>query len=176
MSLASENFGVEKSNAITLLKLLQSAGREVRNDSARAQNLIGRASALLQAEIDRSLTGHPTQPAMGGLAAWQARRVRLYIEERLDQSIRVSTLSTIANLSATHFIRSFKQSFGETPHSYIVRCRLERARHLMLTTEDSLSEIAVACGFTDQAHLTRSFRQSIKQTPAAWRRQSRQAA
>jgi AraC family transcriptional regulator len=180
MLLTSESFAagkensVGKSNAITLLRLLEAAGSEVKRDNQRAETLLGRASALLKAEIDRAQFGRVAEVAVGGLPGWQIRRVRLYIEEHLHQAIRLKALSAIANLSATHFSRSFKRSFGETPHSYIVRRRLEQARHLMLTTNDPLSEIALACGFADQAHLTKSFRQGVNQTPAAWRRQRRQ--
>jgi AraC family transcriptional regulator len=173
--IAVKDYAVAKSNAITLLRLLEAAGDEVERDKNHAQNLIVRASALLKAEIDRADCEEPCR-AVYGLPAWKARRVRSYIEENLDQPIRVEKLSAIANLSPTHFNRSFKSSFGETPHSYIVRRRLEQARHLMLTTEDSLTEIALACGFADQAHFTKAFRQNLSHSPAAWRRQSRLAA
>jgi AraC family transcriptional regulator len=173
---ADGNSGVGRINAITLLRLLEAAGSEVRKDKERAQNLIVRASTLLKSELDRAQHHHTGEIAVGGLPAWQIRRLRLYIEERLHETIRLDTLSAIANLSVTHFSRSFKRSFGETAHSYIVRRRLEQARHLMLTTEDSLSAIALACGFADQAHLTKSFRHSVNQSPAAWRRQSRSMA
>jgi len=167
----NEEFRVDKISAVTLLKLLHAAGREVKRDKERAENLIGRASAFLQAEIDRSLPETSNDTATGGLPAWRIRRVRLYIEEHLHEPIRLEALSAEAKFSVTHFSRSFKRSFGETPHSYIMQRRLEHARHLMLMTEESLSEIALTCGFADQSHLNRSFRQSIKQSPAAWRRQ-----
>jgi AraC family transcriptional regulator len=159
------------SNAVTLLRLLEAVGSEI--DSERAQNLVVRASALLKAEIDRAQFKPHGGVAVGGLPGWQIRRLRLYIEEHLHESIRVEALSAMANLSVTHFSRSFKRSFGETPHSYILRRRLEEARHLMLTTDDSLSQIALDCGFADQAHFTKSFRQGASQSPGAWRRQSR---
>jgi AraC family transcriptional regulator len=60
---------------------------------------------------------------------------------------------------------------GESPHAYVVRRRLERACHLMMTSAESLSEIALSVGFSDQAHLCRLFRQAFGQSPASWRRE-----
>jgi AraC family transcriptional regulator len=164
---------VGATNALTLLHLLEVARDEVWKDTDRAQNIIVRVSTLLRAEIDRTQLDNSAQSAQGGLPPWRVNRLKAYIDEHLDQPVRLSTLSTIANLSVTHFSRAFKKSLGETAHAYIVRRRLEQARHLMITTEESLSDIALACGFSDQAHFTKSFRQSLKQSPGAWRRERR---
>lgn len=115
-------------------------------------------------------------PARGGLAAWQLRRVAKYIDEHLADTIHIGPLAEIANLSSGHFCRAFKTSIGETPHNHIIRRRLERAKTLMVTTDETLSQIACACGLTDQAHLTRLFRQHVGDTPLNWRRTWREAA
>jgi AraC-like DNA-binding protein len=65
----------------------------------------------------------------------------------------------------------FKQAFGEPPHAYVVRRRLEEACHLMLTSSASLSEIALSVGFSDQSHLCKHFRQALGQSPSNWRRE-----
>ena len=101
---------------------------------------------------------------------WQLRRVREYVEARIGGRISISDLSGIARLSEAHFSRGFKNTFGQTPHAYVMRRRVERARHLMCVSDNSLSEIALACGFSDQAHFCRLFRRCIGQSPAAWRR------
>jgi AraC-like DNA-binding protein len=62
-------------------------------------------------------------------------------------------------------------TFGEPPHAYVVRRRLEKACELMMTNAASLSEIALSAGFSDQAHLCRLFRQAFGQSPASWRRE-----
>jgi AraC-like DNA-binding protein len=72
--------------------------------------------------------------------------------------------------SEAHFARSFRLTFGESPHAFVVRRRLELAARYMLQTEMDLSEIALRCGFSDQAHLCRRFREATGQSPAAWRR------
>jgi AraC family transcriptional regulator len=112
---------------------------------------------------------------MGGLAPWRIRRLQAFVEEHLSRSIRIADLSDAVGLSVPHFSRAFGLSFGEPPHVYVVQRRLDRARHLMLTSDITLSELAVACGFSDQAHFCRLFRRNTGRTPAAWRRERRGA-
>jgi AraC-like DNA-binding protein len=85
----------------------------------------------------------------------------------------VEDLSAIAQLSVVYFAKAFKRTFGEAPHAYVIRRRLARARHLMLTSDMHLSEVALACGLADQAHLCKLFRKFIGLSPAAWRRERR---
>jgi AraC family transcriptional regulator len=165
----------DKIHATTLLKLLSDARSQVGRDTGLAQILIDRASALLEAKTDRSRPGSSNGLSSGGLAPWQIRRVRQYVDEHVEQRIELATLSVVAQLSKAYFCKAFKRSFGETPHSYVTRRRVEQARYLMLTTERHLSEIALACGFADQAHFTKTFRLFNKVTPGLWRRESRGA-
>lgn len=108
--------------------------------------------------------------ARGGLAPWQMRKVDGYLRENLQRTLRVDDLAALIPFSVSYFCRAFKQSFGTTPHRYLVLLRLERAQQLMLTTPASLSDIALACGLADQAHLSRLFRQVLGTTPRSWRR------
>jgi AraC family transcriptional regulator len=155
------------SSVVTLLDL---AKLEIDEDREAAKATIGRASSLLRIEIDRRSPAHG-QAFGTPLLAWQARRVREYIDAHIGTRILISNLSAIAKRSEAHFARAFKQTFGLTPHAYVVRRRVEIASHLMRVSEDSLSNIACACGFTDQAHFCRLFRQCVGQSPAAWRRE-----
>jgi AraC-like DNA-binding protein len=126
------------------------------------------------AQFDRS--GPPDKPAsLGGLAPWRIRRLKAFVEEHLSQPIRVADLSGAVGLSATHFSRAFVRSFGEPPHVYLIQRRIDRARHLMLTSDISLSDLAAVCGFSDQAHFCRLFRRHTGRTPAAWRRDGNRA-
>jgi AraC family transcriptional regulator len=121
--------------------------------------------------LTQPIEAEPTS-ARGGLAPWQQRKVDRYVREHLERLMRVDELAEQVSLSASHFCRAFKDSFGDTPHAYIVRLRLERAQELMLSTEDTLSQIALACGLADQAHLSKLFRREIGETPNAWRRRN----
>jgi len=112
----------------------------------------------------------------GGLAPWQVRCVSTYIEEHLSETIHCEHLSDLVDLSVSHFMRSFRDSFGCPPHAYLMKRRMERAQGLMLTTNTALGQIALECGLADQSHLSRLFQRFIGESPAAWRRARATAA
>ncbi|WP_118134579.1 helix-turn-helix domain-containing protein [Oceanicella sp. SM1341] len=118
-------------------------------------------------------TPAPAAPLRGGLAQWQVNRVTRFVEAHVSESIPVETLAREVGLSAGHFSRAFKVSTGETPHTFVIRKRVRQVQTLMLTTEEPLGELACACGFTDQAHMTRLFRKFVGDTPFVWRRAHR---
>ena len=111
----------------------------------------------------------PVPQARGGLPPGAMRRVREHVETHLSESIDVAELAAIAGLSLFHFARQFKQSAGVTPHHYLIKRRVERAREMLVRTDFSLSEIAIATGFSDQSHLARHFRQVLGTTPGQFR-------
>lgn len=162
--------------ADSLAQLLQSARRDIDDDHEAARDSIVRATILLKAELERMTTAALPEAGPGQLAGWQVHRLRAFIDDHLDETIHIASLAGVARRSATYFCRAFKRTFGETPHAYVVGRRLHRARHLMLTTDLALSEIASSCGLTDQAHLCRLFRQTVGQSPAIWRRERRDGA
>jgi transcriptional regulator GlxA family with amidase domain len=106
----------------------------------------------------------------GGLAPGALRRVRDYIEANLASRVDLGQLAATANLSRCHFAYAFKQSMGCPPHRYIMSRRLERARHLLLTSDGAIAEIAIASGFADQSHFSRAFRAFFDVSPLAFRR------
>jgi AraC family transcriptional regulator len=155
--------------ANSLAKLLETVRRELERDREVAKASLATASNILQAEIERCSGANGF--TRGGLAAWQILRVRTFIDNNLHRAIHIRDLSAVARRSPAHFSRKFKLAVGESPHAYVVRRRLERACHLMMTSTASLSEIALSVGFSDQAHLCRLFRQAFGQSPANWRRE-----
>jgi len=158
--------------AEVVVKLLDEAGRALGRDSEAARSGIARAVALLNAARDRSDRAADV-PSRGGLAPWQIRLVRAHIEAHLDAAIRIEDLTVITRLSPSYFSSAFRRSFGETPHAYLVRRRIVRAQELMLMTDEPLSQIALACGLCDQAHLSKLFRRATNMTPNLWRRERR---
>ena len=155
--------------ANSLAQLLETARLEFERDSEAAKASLVTASHILQAEIERCSGANGS--TRGGLAAWQVVRVRAYVDSNLHRTIHIRDLSAVARRSPAHFSRKFKLAVGESPHAYVVRRRLERACHLMMTSAEPLSEIALSVGFSDQAHLCRLFRQAFGQSPARWRRE-----
>lgn len=104
------------------------------------------------------------------LQAWKARRVTTYIAEQLGSDIRLAAVSRAAGLSPCYFSKVFLRTFGQSLRDYVQHQRVERAKSLMLETRLSLSEIALDCGFCDQAHMTRTFSRLVGEPPARWRR------
>jgi transcriptional regulator of acetoin/glycerol metabolism/AraC-like DNA-binding protein len=111
----------------------------------------------------------PAPQAHGGLSPAAMRRVREYVDAHLGGSMDLATLAGVAGVSIHHFARGFKQSAGVTPHNYLTQKRVERAQDLLGNTDLSLSEIALAVGFSDQSHLARHFRQMLGVTPGQFR-------
>jgi AraC family transcriptional regulator len=155
--------------ASSLAQLLEVARRELEHDREAAKALLATASTILQYEIERY--SGAKRSGTGGLTGWQIARVRAFIDKNLHRTIHTQALSAVARRSPAHFSRSFKLTFGEPPHAYVVKRRLEKACHLMVTSSASQSEIALSAGFSDQAHLCKLFRQAFGQSPASWRRE-----
>ena len=109
----------------------------------------------------------------GGLAPWQKRRASELLHENIHGRIRLSELARECGLSVSHFARSYKISFGVSPHQWLIQHRIERAKELMSGTSSSLMEIAIQSGFSDQAALTRAFQHVVGVAPGSWRRQNR---
>src|SRR5688572_15221050 len=105
----------------------------------------------------------------GGLAGWQRDLAVRCLLGNLTGEIPVAALAGSCGLSRSHFTRAFRISMGTPPHRWLVRARVRRAADLLEGTDDSIAEIALACGFCDQSHLTRIFHAAVGVSPAAWR-------
>ena len=148
-------------------ELVAALNETLRDDRTNAAACVQRARAMLRVEgpLLQISTG-----VRGGLAPWRLRRVLAHIEANLGTPMRNKDLATIARLSEYRFNVAFRTSLGEAPHGYIIRRRVECAQGLMLSTEKPLTEIALDCGMSDQAHFSRIFRKIVGESPSAWRR------
>ena len=154
-------------------QLIEAACCALDGDGTAVQAHIARALLLLQ---DKPVPVPDSRPdAAGALSTWRAQRVAAHIETNLSGTIRVRDLAHLVGLSNSYFCHAFKRRYGATVHVYLTRRRIEVAQQLMLSTTGSLSEIALTCGMSDQAHFTRAFRRVVGETPNRWR-QSRLAA
>ena len=135
----------------------------------------GLGSYLLVDSLKTALTIHllrnycTTQPKLfsdaNGLSQIKLKLIKDYINEHLDQNLKLDDIAAIAQMSPYHFLRLFKQSTGVTPHQYILHCRISQAKCLLQQSELTIAEIAVRTGFCDQSHLTRYFRRMVGVTP-----------
>ncbi|MBX4920098.1 helix-turn-helix transcriptional regulator [Rhizobium bangladeshense] len=118
--------------------------------------------------VDSRYGGMRPGAISGGLAPHVRRRILEYIEAHLDETIRLQDLAAIGQLSAFHFQRMFRVSYGVSPHGWVAHRRVERAKSMLRGT-DPIAQIASACGFSSQSHMTRAFKSGTGITPSAYR-------
>jgi AraC-like DNA-binding protein len=104
------------------------------------------------------------------LAPWQARMLQAYIASHLHSTIRVMDLARMVQMASNRFFRAFKESFGCSPHQYVMRARIALAQRLLSGSEDPLQKIAARCGLGNKSHLANLFREATGRSPGQWRR------
>jgi AraC family transcriptional regulator len=124
------------------------------------------------AHVHRTYLRDSTEPRrfVGGLAPWQERLAKELMAARLDRRLSMAELASECRLSCTHFARAFRQSTGLPPHRWLLAYRVAKAKALLLADHTPLEDIASACGFANQCHLTRVFSRHVGESPAAWQR------
>jgi AraC-like DNA-binding protein len=104
------------------------------------------------------------------------RRAKDLIDRDFAKPLDVPTLAREAHASRAHFVRSFKKAFGETPHQYLLRRRIERAKDLLRSTPLSVTEVSLEVGFRSLGSFSAAFRQLVGEPPSAYARRWRSAA
>jgi AraC family transcriptional regulator len=167
--------------AVVAAQLVEAACAALNGDGEMTEARIARAVALLRGKsnsvctIVRPRETPARQIFRGGLAGWQAKRVEVHVDTHLARKVLIDDLARLVGLSNGQFCRAFKSTFGMPAHVYLMHRRIEVAQGLMLRTSAPLSEIALRCGMSDQAHFTRTFRRVVGETPCLWRRTRRNA-
>jgi AraC family transcriptional regulator len=128
------------------------------------------AGRAVLAHLARTYTQFRPKCSKGGLAPWQERRAKEMLRANLAGDLGLRQLASACRLSTGHFSRAFKHTVGCAPHQWLIHQRVERAKQLILNTDEPLCGIALDAGFADQSHFTRVFSQRMKASPAAWRR------
>ncbi|WP_156036316.1 helix-turn-helix domain-containing protein [Blastococcus sp. URHD0036] len=109
-----------------------------------------------------------------GSAAEDTNRWMLRARDAMDRAyaepLDIPTLAGIAHVSEAHFIRTFRSVFGETPHRYLQRRRVERAMFLLRSTDRSVTDICTAVGFSSLGTFSRVFRDVVGEPPSVHRR------
>lgn len=104
----------------------------------------------------------------GGLNNYQLKTVVDYIQAHLDRDLSLDLLASQINFSSHYFASLFKQSTGRSPHQYIIKCRLERAKMLLRQNDLPIALVCQAVGFKNQSHFTRVFRQHFNISPKSY--------
>src|SRR5947208_1796132 len=133
---------------------------------AMVAHLAGTYGGLPTADIQASAA-----PKGRMLTPLQERRVTSRLLDDLAGDTSLSELAALCGLSRSYFIRAFKQITGMPPYRWLLMQRVKHAKELLRGTKLPIAEIAMACGFADQSHLTRVFSKVLRIGPAAWRRQ-----
>jgi len=97
-------------------------------------------------------------------------RARDAMDRTYAQPLDIATLARVAHVSEAHFIRTFRATFGETPHRYLQRRRVERAMFLLRATDRSVTEICLDVGFNSLGTFSRTFSAIVGEAPSAYRR------
>ena len=111
-----------------------------------------------------------TPTVQGRLSPQQTKQVIDFIQQNLDQNLRLATLAAIVQISPYHFARLFKQSTGLPPHRYQTKCRIDRAKELLSSGKFAIAEVAQIVGFSSQGHLNHHFKRLTGRTPKAFLR------
>ena len=109
----------------------------------------------------------------GGLSTWQRRRAMELLSKGTYDDVRLAVVAKECRLSVSHFARSFKATFGLPVHRWVINQRVDRAKQLLLNSNESLVEIAFQSGFCDQASFNRTFARLTGTSPGRWRREVR---
>ena len=111
-----------------------------------------------------------SRPVRGGLAPWQERRARELLCANIKRGVALKEVARECGLSVGYFSHSFRRTLGVAPHKWLIEQRVVLSKEKLRDDGLSLSDVAMECGFSDQSHLTRVFRQTVGVSPGAWRR------
>ena len=153
-----------------LIGLLRQARAGMSHDVETAKHCIDAAASLLGAGGGRVGGGRAGADHSGGLADWQVRRVTAMIEADIAGPLTNADLARVTRLSTNHFARAFRKTFACPPDRYVLQRRIMRSKVLMRLSGEALSQIALDCGFADQAHFCKVFRSLEGEAPTVWRR------
>ena len=111
----------------------------------------------------------PLRISRGGLGPARLRRVRELVEAKMEYGLSLDELAECVGLSTAHFARMFRKSTGQTPHQFVLRRRLERAKSMLRAPDARVLDVAVACGFKTQQHFAQVFRDVCGVSPTDYR-------
>jgi AraC family transcriptional regulator len=111
----------------------------------------------------------PVQMYKGGLGSARLRRIKELVDAKMEDDLSLDEMAKSVGLSTAHFARMFRKSTGETPHQFVLRQRLERAKAMLRAPDARVLDVAVACGFKTQQHFAQAFRDVCGVSPTEYR-------
>jgi AraC family transcriptional regulator len=111
------------------------------------------------------------QTHRGGLGSARLRRIKEFIDAKMEDELTLCEMAQAVELSTAHFSRMFRKSTGETPHQFLLRQRVERAKEMLRSADARVMDVAVACGFKSQQHFAQVFRHVCAASPTAYRQE-----
>ncbi|CAK7261633.1 MULTISPECIES: helix-turn-helix domain-containing protein [unclassified Shinella] len=151
-----------------LMNAARGIGAEIQDQGPLSVLLVESYVATIFAQLLRRQRYVPSV-RKGGLTPASLNRVIEKIEENLDVGLSLSQLAELVSLSIPHFCRAFKQTIGCPPYAFIVRRRIDRAKEYLRHSSMSVTDIALACGFSNSSHFSNAFRREVGMTPVAYR-------
>jgi AraC family transcriptional regulator len=150
-----------------IYQLMLAMYAELETGGLFGQSYIEALGNALVLRLLRHYASIPLQPSLpaGRLSGQQIRQVRDYINDHLTQGVSLADMATSLGLSVSYFTHLFKEATGLSPYQYVIQCRIERAKHLLLDSTLTIAQVAQRVGFTDQSHLNRHLKRSLGVTP-----------
>jgi len=155
---------VIKSVGLALLAELESEGLSGRLYAESLANVL--AVHLLR---HYTTAGDGSRRFTGGLSGQKLRRTMAFIADNYENELSLADLAGVAGMSTFHFARKFKRTTGTSPHQYLIKFRVNRAKALLTGSEMPLVEVSSRSGFSHQSHFTRLFRRLTGTTPQSYR-------
>jgi len=112
---------------------------------------------------------HPVQFSRGGLGSARLRRIKELVHAKMEDDLSLDEMAESVGLSTAHFARMFRKSTGKTPHQFVLRQRLERAKAMLRAPDARVLDVAIACGFKTQQHFAQVFRDVWGVSPTEYR-------
>ncbi len=120
---------------------------------------------------DHALMRRPVQFSRGGLGSARIRRIQELVDAKIEDDLSLDEMAQSVGLSTAHFARMFRTSTGKTPHQFVLRQKLERAKTMLRAPGTRVLDVAVACGFKTQQHFAQVFRDFSGVSPTEYRRE-----
>jgi len=118
---------------------------------------------------DHAVRHHPVPAYRGGLGAARFRKIKEFVQAKIEGDLSLHEMAQSVGLSTAHFARMFRKSTGETPHQFVLRSRIERAKAMLRASDARVFDVAMACGFTTPQHFAQVFRDACRVSPTEYR-------